>query len=240
MAIAGIALLLSNAAGGQSPTQFDVVSIRPSPASGGTSVELFEGGRIRIANEPVKLLLRMAFQLQNAQIAGAPAWLDTDRYDIEAKTGRPEKITRDQMGPLMQSLLAERFQLRFHRETRELTVGALVVAKGGAKLKTKAEGEGSGMNTSGGSKRSQLTATGTSMELLASYVGNRLDRIVVDRTGLTESYDFTLEWAPDETAESSAPSLITALRDQLGLRIEPQKSPVQVLVIDRIARPSEN
>jgi uncharacterized protein (TIGR03435 family) len=239
--VAAVALLFSKGAGGQ-PPKFEVVSIRPSAASpgAGTSVDLFEGGRIRIANEPVKLLLRMAFRMQNAQIVGGPAWLDTDRYDIEAKTGRPEKIARADMGPLMQSLLAERFRLQFHRETRELTVGALVAAKGGPKLKAKAEGEGSGMNTSGDSKRSQLLATGTSMELLASYVGNRLDRIVVDKTGLTESYDFTLEWAPDETADSSAPSLITALRDQLGLRIEPRKSPVEVLAIDRIARPSEN
>jgi uncharacterized protein (TIGR03435 family) len=96
------------------------------------------------------------------------------------------------------------------------------------------------MNTSGGPKSSHLIATGTSMELFAGYLGNRLGRIVVDRTGLTESYDFTLEWSPDETADSSMPSLVTALRDQLGLRIEPQKAPVEAVVIDAISRPSEN
>jgi uncharacterized protein (TIGR03435 family) len=224
------------------PPSFEVVSIRPAAAApnAGTNVDLFEGGRLRIANEPAKLLLRMAFQMQNAQIAGGPAWLDTDRYDIDAKTGRPGKITPEQMGPLMQSLLAERFHLRSHRETRELTVGALVIAKRGQKLTAKSAVEGSGMNTSGGPHRSHLIATGTSMELLAGYLGNRLRRIVVDRTGLTESYDFTLEWAPDDTADSSVPSLVTALRDQLGLRIAPQKAPVEVLVIDAISRPSEN
>jgi len=224
------------------PLSFEVVSIRPAAAAAnaGTSVELFEGGRLRIANEPAKLLLRMAFQMQDAQIAGGPAWLDTDRYDIEAKTGRPEKITREQMGPLMQSLLAERFHLRFHRETKELTVGALVISRSGPKLRAKTAEEGSGMNTSGGPERSHLIATGTSMELLAGYLGNRLGRIVVDRTGLTESYDFTLEWSPGETADSSLPSLVTALRDQLGLRIEPQKASAEVLVIDAISRPSEN
>ena len=75
--------------------------------------------------------------MQDAQIVGGPAWLDTDRYDIEAKTGRPEKIAREQMGPLMQTLLAERFHLRFHRETKELTVGALVISRSGPKLRAK-------------------------------------------------------------------------------------------------------
>jgi uncharacterized protein (TIGR03435 family) len=119
----------------EAPQRFEVVSIRrtTASASAGTSVDLFEGGRLRIDNEPVKLLIRQAFQVQDAQIAGTPAWVDTDRYDIEAKTGSPEKISREQMGPLMQNLLAERFHLKFHRETRELTVGALVVAKGGPK-----------------------------------------------------------------------------------------------------------
>jgi uncharacterized protein (TIGR03435 family) len=121
-----------------------------------------------------------------------------------------------------------------------LTVGALVVASGGPKLKTQAQGEGSGMNTTGDSKKSQAVATGTSMDLLAAYLGNRLDRIVVDQTGLTGRYDFSLEWAPDETADSSAPGLIAALRDQLGLRIEPRKAAVEVLVIDSISKPSEN
>jgi len=240
VSISGALLLLVTGLAGQTPG-FEVVSIRPSAAApgAGTSVDLFEGGRIRIANEPVKLLIRMAFRMQDAQIAGGPGWLDTDRYDIEAKTGTPERIAREQMGPLMQTLLAERFGLQFHRETRELTVGALVVAKGGTKLKANESG-GSGMNTSGGPKKSTLIAAGTSMELLAGYVGNRLARIVVDRTGLAGSYDFTLEWAPDETSDSAVPGLIAALRDQLGLRIEAQKAPVEVLVIDRIGRPSEN
>ena len=96
------------------------------------------------------------------------------------------------------------------------------------------------MNTSGGPKKSRLIATGTSMELLAGYVGNRLGRIVVDRTGLAGSYDFVLEWAAEETPDGAVPGLITALRNQLGLRIEPQKAPVEVLVIDSIGRPSEN
>jgi uncharacterized protein (TIGR03435 family) len=117
---------------------------------------------------------------------------------------------------------------------------ALVVQKGGSKLKEKAEGEASAMNTSGGPKASRLTATAVSMELLAGYVGNRLGRIVLDQTALTAAYDFTLDWSLDEAPGSKAPPLVNALREQLGLRLEPQKGPVEVVVIDSIARPSEN
>jgi uncharacterized protein (TIGR03435 family) len=173
--MSGLVLVVSKGIHGQ---EFEVAVIRPTSAdmNTGTSFNVFEGGRLRITNEPVKLLIRVAFQLQNSQIVGGRSWLDTDRYDIEAKTGRPERITPGQLSPLMQNLLAERFHLRFHRETREMAVGALVVAKGGPRLKAKVEGEGAAMNTSGGPGTSQLIATGVSMELLAGYVANRLGR----------------------------------------------------------------
>jgi uncharacterized protein (TIGR03435 family) len=96
------------------------------------------------------------------------------------------------------------------------------------------------MNTKSGLGTSRLIGTGVSMELLAGYVGNRLGRIVLDKTGLSDRYDFTLDWAPDQAPDSSAPSLVTALREQLGLRVESQKSPAEVLVIDSIDKPSEN
>jgi uncharacterized protein (TIGR03435 family) len=238
--------LLSSTLLSQSPQQFEVAVIRPNlaGAAAGTNFNLFDGGRLKITNEPVKLLLRAAFELQDVQITGGPAWLDTDRYDIEAKTGRPEKIERGQLKPLLQSLLAERFNLKFHHETRELTVYALVIAKDGPKFKARTEGDVSAMNTHGGPGKSQLQATAVSMDLLAGYLGNRLGRIVVDKTGLSNSYNFTLEWtpgqAPNQALDSSAPSLVTALREQLGLRLESQKSPVEVLVIDNLQKPSEN
>jgi uncharacterized protein (TIGR03435 family) len=240
--LAALALSLLNPAPAQSPQSFETAVIRPTQAAAnaGTSVELFQGGRIKIVNEPIKLLIRMAFQLQNAQIMGGPEWLEAARYDIEAKTGLPEKIKPDQLGSLMQSLLAERFSLKFHREMRELTVYALETAKDGPKLKPKSEGESSSSNTTGGPNASHLTATATSMELLAGYMGNRLGCIVLDKTGLTGGYDFKLDWSPDESPASTLPSLVTALREQLGLRLELHKSPVEVLVIDSIGKPSEN
>jgi uncharacterized protein (TIGR03435 family) len=226
----------------QPPQNFEVAVIRPSQVatSSGSSLNLFEGGRLRITNEPVKLLIRLAFQVQNSQIVGGPSWMDSDRYDIEAKSGLPGTILPSQLHPLMESLLIDRFHLKFHWEMRDLQVLALTVAKGGPKLKPASEGEASAANTSGGAHKSQLAATGTSMALLAGYIGNRLGRIVVDKTQLSGSYDFTLLWAPDEGADSPAPPLVTALRDQLGLRLESLKSPTKVLVIDSLERPSEN
>jgi uncharacterized protein (TIGR03435 family) len=226
----------------ETPDRFEVAVIRPTEAGPGTgtSFNLFEGGRLKITNEPVRLLIRVAYQLQNIQIVGAPSWVDSDGYDIEAKTAARGKIPQGQVSPLMQNLLAERFNLKFHHETRDLSVYALVTAKDGPKLKRSAEGESSGMNSSGGARGSHLKATATSMLLLANYIGNRLGRIVVDKTMLDGGYDFSLDWTPDETPDSSSPSLVTALRDQLGLRLETQKSPVEVVVIDHIERPSEN
>jgi uncharacterized protein (TIGR03435 family) len=242
MVVSAVGLLLSKEICAQPQQRFEVASIRPTQAApgAGTSVELFPGGRIRIVNEPIKLLVRQAFRMQDPQIVGGPAWLETDRYDIEAKTGSAEKISADELGPLVQNLLIERFSLKFHRETRELRVLALVVAKGGPKLKPKAEGEATGTNTSGGRTESHLVATAVSMELLAGYVGNRLNRIVVDKTGLSDSYDFKLDWTQDEAPDSRLPPLMTALREQLGLNLQPQDSSVPVLVIDSLSKPSEN
>jgi uncharacterized protein (TIGR03435 family) len=219
---------------------FEVAMIRPTAAepNAGTSFNVFDGGRIRIVNEPVKLLIRTAFQLQNSQIAGGPAWVESDRYDIEAKTGKPEKPTPGTLGPYLRDMLTERFHLKFHREMREMTVWTLVTAKGGPKMKVSTEHESSWKNSGGAVSRAVVTATPTA--LIATYVGNRLGAIVLDKTSLTDAYDFTLEWAPDKAQDTDAPSLVTALREQLGLQLAREKAPVEVLVIDSMERPSEN
>jgi uncharacterized protein (TIGR03435 family) len=237
-----LALLAGALALPLSAQHFEVAVIRPTQAAegAGTSFNVYEGGRIRIVNEPVKLLIRTAFRVQNSQIAGGPAWLETDRYDIEAKTGRPEKPAPPTLGPYLQDMLAERFHLKFHRELREQTVWVLVAAKGTVKLKEAADGDASAMNTTGGTKSSRLVAAATSMAMLAGYVGNRLGAIVLDKTGLAGTYDFALEWSPGLEPEATAPSLTTALREQLGLRLEQEKAPVEVLVIDSLERPTAN
>jgi uncharacterized protein (TIGR03435 family) len=241
--IAGIALVaLAAYAHAQSPTSFEVASIRPVPdnQNGPTGVNVFDGGRRRITNATMRFLILATFRIQKDQIVGGAGWLDSDRFDIEAKTGRPEKITQDQIPPLLESLLAERFHFKFHRETRELTVNLLDIDKNGPKLKPSADGTATDMRMNQGPGKSQLTGTGVSMQALAAWLGLFLGRIVVDQSGLKDNYDLTLEWSPDQTNDTAAPSLFTALREQLGLRLDSGRAPVEMVVIDNVEKPSEN
>ena len=148
---------------------------------------------------------------------------------------------------MLQALLAERFQMRVLRETKELPVYALVVGKSGPQLH-EAEGAGNGMRIG----RGRVTTQAISMEPFAKNLGKLLGRTVVDRTGLEGKFAFTLEWTPDPgqpmgllgpspaSADDSGPSIFTALQEQLGLKLEPQKGPVEILVIDHVEKPSEN
>jgi uncharacterized protein (TIGR03435 family) len=142
-------------------------------------------------------------------------------------------------------LLAERFHLQFHREMKDTPVYVLVVAKGGHKLKEHTSDEQGGLGMRGGSKGIELTSTGSSISLLVSQISNHngVDRIVVDRTGLTGNYDYKLTWGAGLAAapnDSDAVTIFTALQEQLGLRLEPQSAPIELLVVDHIERPSDN
>lgn len=232
------------AAEAASAQQFEVVSIRPDNAGPGpgTSANISEGGVVQVTNATMRWVIRTAFHLEDRQVLGGPGWLDNDRYDIEAKTGRPEKPTPDEVQPMMQNLLAERFHLKYHRETREMQVYALVSeGKPAAGLKQSEDGAPTSMDTDGAPGSPQrLTAKGTTMAQLSNYVGNRIGRFVVDQTGLPAGYDFTLNWTQGEAGDSGLPSLVTAVHEQLGLKLESRKTPVDVLVIDSIDRPTEN
>ncbi len=246
------------------------------------------GGRFSARNVSAKMLIRLAYKVQDYQIAGGPGWIDSERYDIEAKPessgldSSPAPLSDDrreaameQQRLRMQALLADRFGLAVHRDTRELPVYALVVAKGGTKLHPAAATPDSSdapapPNTKGpmfkGREmrigRGELSGQSAPLSLLADTLSNQIGRTVVDRTGLTGLYDFTLKWTPDESqprmfpgpregmegrppADRSAnpdtgPSIFTAVQEQLGLKLESQKGPVPILVIDRIEKPSEN
>lgn len=232
-------LVFTLAALGQSPPSFEAASIRRN-VNGGLNTQIHvDGGRLTMTNASAKTLIRNAYEILSFQLAGEPRWLDSEMYDITA-TNSGEKISPEGFKLLLRSLLAERFQLKVHWETRETPVYALVSGKDGPKL-VPAAGEGSsGIDThkDGGGK--QMKGTHESMAILASNLGNQLGRIVVDKTGLTGRYDWMLVWDPDPTAESTRPSLFTALQEQLGLKLEAQKGPMQVLVIDSVQRPSEN
>lgn len=224
----------------QSPPGFEVASVRSAVNDArGTSFDMFEGGRLRVTSVTVYGLIKSAWMLQSSQIIGGPGWLDSDRYDIDAKSGHPERIDTDHLQPLLQSLLADRFALKFHWETRDQAVYALVVDKDGAILKEDRDAPMTILNTRRGSGKIRIVGTKVSMEQLARSIGSELGRVVVDKTGLPGGYDVNFEWA-DPEADSLAPSIFTELHEQLGLKLEPAKAPVKVLVVDSAQKASPN
>jgi uncharacterized protein (TIGR03435 family) len=240
LAIAGIAVVvLSSGARAQSPV-FEVASIRRN-LNGGENTQInISGGRLTVTNGSVKTLIRNAYDILGFQLAGGPRWLDTDMYDMAATTGSAETIPQAQLKLLLQTLLADRFGLKVHWETREASVYALTIDKGGPKFQQSSGTERPGVNTSKRAGRGQMKGTREPMSILASNLGNQLGAIVLDKTDLAGTYDWTLIWGLDPNVDSTEPSLFTALREQLGLRLNAQKGPMEVLVIDSASKPSEN
>jgi len=239
--ILAIATVGMHRAGGQSPGEFDVTSIKPNQSgSDGTSINTLPGGRFVATNASLKMLIESAFGVKDFQIAGGPRWLDATSYDIEAKVDRNGRMSDEELRPYLQALLADRFKLKFHRETKEVSVYSLVVGKTGSKLaEHTGTGEPSG-RTLFGSGKASMSATKVTTKKIAEVLSQVLSRTVVDNTGLSGMYDLKLEWVPDQTAESTGPSIFTALQEQLGLKLESTRGPVEVLIIDSAEKPSEN
>ena len=266
-------LFLTTFLGAQSPLSFDVAAIKPSsPEARGTSLFFQPPNGIRVTNSSVKFLILFAYDIRDFQLSGGPGWVASDRFDINAKAEKkpgsedvpddPRKMTdtqlksrQSEMRERMRSLLADRFQLTIHRESKEAPVYALVVVKSGSKLQPAQEGVDGprGLRM----MRGQLTATHAELQMLATTLANQVGRPVIDKTDLKGKYDFKLEWTPDlgsgegmgapppgvdapPPPKADGPTLFTALQEQLGLRLEPQKAPVETIVIDRIEKPSEN
>jgi uncharacterized protein (TIGR03435 family) len=216
---------------------FEAASIHANPSGRDGSVVDFENsGLLRASNASLKTLIRSAYGVQADQIIGGPKWLDSDRYDIEAKTAGPIKESDEQ--PILRHLLADRFQLKTHAEKRELTVYKLEVAKSGFLLKP-SKANHSEIHSSRGPGRNQVGVVRIGMRQFAGMLGKSLGRIVQDATGLTADYDFTLTWDP-EGLSATVPSLFAALQEQMGLRLESGKAIMDVLVIDSAEKASEN
>jgi len=213
-------------------------------------------GRCYVRNGTLKEIINTAYGLRfgparsvlNQMIASGPSWAETDSFDIEAKAEDAAATTSQQMLEMLQSLLTERFRLKFHKETRDLSGYVLLVAPNGSKLKEAAPDEQQSFSAAPAVRGQRVPVT-----TIGNFLSQRFGRVVINKTALTGLYDFTLTWTPDETelgpnglpmsrpsADQSGPSLITALREQLGLRLETQKVPTEVLVIDSVQRPSEN
>ena len=229
---------------------YDVVSIKPNKTGSGSSSSHTTVDRFSATNISLVQLLRRAYDIREDLISGVPGPIASARFDIEAKIvdRDPDALKRPngrQTGQMLLPVLAERFQLKAHTETKILPVYELVVASTGPKLTTTAGGgkEGSGTNVNGNGKETTLKATDIPMASLADTLSGQVNRTVIDKTGLAGHYDLGLNWASDEINDAQAnagPSIFTALQEQLGLKLQPAKGPVVTLVVDHVEMPSEN
>jgi uncharacterized protein (TIGR03435 family) len=227
---------------------FEVATIKLNTEGGGSSQRTSPNGTLTFINNTPRNIIRNAYGLQGAQVIGGPDWLDTDRYDVVAKADAP--FTADEGRLMLRALLADRFALTAHAETREApvfllrhvradrtlgprmrtsTVDCMTLAAAKAKLPC-----GFDVRLAAGS----VTGAGVSVAQLARNLMGAAGRMIVDETGLTGTYDLELTFALEPAPDSPAPSLFTALQEQLGLKLEPGRGPIDVLVIDRAQRPT--
>jgi uncharacterized protein (TIGR03435 family) len=251
-----LCLMFVSAAWGEATTPrltFDVASIKPSQSGAGAlyGIKPLPGGSGYTAqNVPVKLMISLMYKVPMRQILGGPDWINTDRFDVEARADHPSSV--DDLHVMFQNLLADRFNLKFHKETKEGPVYALSVDKSGLKMTADGTGQALGIPIVPG-PGGGFNGTRVSMQFLSWWLGNQLQndgRPVIDETGLDQSYDFTLSFVPQLPPNVSRdslpaemqnlPSIFDALKQQLGLKLEPQKGPIEYYVIDNVEKPSAN
>lgn len=220
-------------------------------------------GNFTAINVTLKALVQWAYVFPEARVLGGPAWFASTRFNIEAKADgaiddQLKQLTSSEAGKaekqrMVQALLADRFDLKAHLESRRMPVYALVVAKNGPKFKP-SQVNGTTINQSGSAMRTEITVRGSdnTLALLADALARPLGRPVVDKTGLQGRFDLTLKFAPDadaragpagtrsSPADSGLPTVFTAIQEQLGLKLVPEKGAVPVLVVDSAEMPTEN
>jgi uncharacterized protein (TIGR03435 family) len=231
---------------------FDVASIkRAKPGTPGGGIKAMPGGMEYVAQDaPVKLMIALMYKIPIRQITGGPDWLNSDFYEIDAKTEQPHNL--DDLHEMFRNLLVDEFKLKFHMETKEGNVYALSVDKSGLKMKVNDKEQDFDIPITGDPVRG-FTGKRVNLQYLCWWLGQavqRDERPVVDMTGLTGNYDFNLlfrpELPPNFPTENIPPGLLDhptiydALKQQLGLRLDPQKGPVPYMVIDSIERPAAN
>jgi uncharacterized protein (TIGR03435 family) len=231
---------------------FEVATIKPAQAGAQGNGILLKGRQLFTINTSLTDLISFSHTIHARQVVGAQGWMESDKYDIVAQPDSDGQPNDRQLKAMMQKLLEDRFKLTFHREKRELSVYAITVAKSGPKL-TKSGGDPNGLPGIFFQGLGIMPATNANMGDLAMVLqGSVLDRPVIDRTGITGRFDFTLRWTPDEfqfpgvgrnvprPTDNSAPNLFQAIQEQLGLRLEATRAEAEVLVIDRVEKPTEN
>ncbi len=250
------------------PPAWDVISVRPNKSASGMIRMMSTPDGISQNNIPIKSLIASAYGVKDDLVSGGPGWVDSSPYDIEAKVAGPDvpaykALSRDQRNLMLQALLTDRFKLAVHPETKEMPIYELVIAKGGPKLTEAKPGStypngikgpdgvahGGMMRMDG---RGKFTGQALSLSVLVDVLSRQLHRTVVDKTGLTGKYDFTLEYTPEGAQldgpshdgapppDPNGPTVFTALEEQLGLHLNSTKGPIKTIVIDHIAAPTEN
>lgn len=255
----------------QSPA-FEVASVKPHPADQiqPSSMVAEPGGRFTARNIPLRFVIRTAYQIQDDQIVDGPSWLSSDRFDITAKA--EDGASPADLAPMLQALLADRFKLIFHRETRELPTFELLLARPDGALgpRMKRNDCVPDLNARpapapGGPPRcgsisngfGRLTLSAAPVPVMTQFLSPAVNRVVIDRTGLSGNFDVDLTWTPERLParapgtppdqairvngveiDPNGPSIFTAVREQLGLKLESAKGPVEVLAIDHVEQPS--
>jgi uncharacterized protein (TIGR03435 family) len=245
----------------QPPKSFDVATIKPNASNDHRiMIRMLPGGGFNASGINLRMLITQAYDIKDFQVSGGPAWIHSDAWDVNAKAeGLPDRVPPDVFRPMLQTLLAERFQLKFHKDSKEMPVYALVAGKGPHKMKAS-----EATATPGGPQRQmmrigrgQANLQGATMAGLAQILSQQLGRPVIDKTGITGNFDIELNWTPEPgqggrpfggppppdaiaSSDSSGPSIFTAIQETLGLKLESTKGPVEIYVIDSASKPTEN
>jgi uncharacterized protein (TIGR03435 family) len=265
------------------PLAFETASVKPNKSDTDERfLQRAPGGNLRVVNMPLRQLIVFAYQIQGFQLEGAPAWTTAERFDIEARSGKDLPAVslaagvNDPMRLMLRTLLADRFTLVVHKETKELPIFELVLARpdgtpgpqlqpatvdcnalaAASQAAARSGGPAPPPGTCGITMNlGRIRFGGLPMTSFANTLAQPMQRVVVDRTGLAGNWEFELTFAPDQSTlppgplpaglqppsvDPNAPSLVTAIEEQLGLRLRPARGPVEVLVVDRVERPTEN
>jgi uncharacterized protein (TIGR03435 family) len=233
--IAGLAVAAQISSFAAQVSSFEVASVKPvNPPAGPHVVSLIiNHEKLNIEAAELRQIVGLAYGVQRIRVLGGPGWADSDQFDIVAKAESAD-ATRDEIRSMLQTLLAERFKLVVHRETKQVPAFSLVLGKSGSTLKEAAPDKKSGLANTVSPTGEQLTVFEASpLRILVNMLANTLGGPVVDKTGLDKLYDYTFQWP-------NADSSLFASLDELGLKLEAKKEPVEILVMDRAEHPSAN
>jgi uncharacterized protein (TIGR03435 family) len=234
---------------------FEVATIKPTKPDEQRTFVVWRGNDMEVVNFSLAGLVKFAYDIQDKQILGAPDWFHSDKWDITAKPDSPGQPNGDQLKEMLQKLLTDRFALKFHKDQKEMGAYVLTVGKDGPKLKQNTSNPNGLPGLFFGPIGTLHVMNATMQNFTGLMQSAVLDRPVVDKTGLTGRWDFTLKWTPDESQfagmgvkipppsaddPNPAPPLFTAIQEQLDLKLEAQKTAVPVLVIDHVDHPSPN